>query len=98
MIATLPTQQQVDRIAQELAPDVVRIRMKTGRDWSDDPALHFRVVLSNDASRRDRLSDVTDAVRNRLRDELRLGELDHISYFRFRSQSEQAKLLDPAWE
>ena len=30
MITTLPTQEQVDRIARELPPDVVQIRMDVG--------------------------------------------------------------------
>jgi hypothetical protein len=98
MIATLPTQQQVDGIARELAPDVVRIRINVAQDWSGDPAIYFRVILSDEASRRDRLADVTGLVSEKLSDELRLAELDHISFFRFRSQSEQTTLRDTAWE
>ncbi len=55
MIATLPTQEQVDRIASGLAPDVVHIRFSTGRDWSEHPAFYFRVILSDKASRKERL-------------------------------------------
>ena len=98
MIATLPTQEQVNRIARDLAPDVVRIRFNVGHDWSEDPALYFRVILSDEASRGDRLAEVTGLVRGKLFDELRLAELEHIPYFRFRNQSEQAKLHDPAWD
>ncbi len=50
MIATLPTQEQVDRIAHDLAPDVVRIRLNIAQDWSGDPAIYFRVILSDEAS------------------------------------------------
>jgi hypothetical protein len=98
MIATLPTQEQVNRIARDLAPDVVRIRFNVGHDWSEDPALYFRVILSDEASRGDRLAEVTGLVRGKLFEELRLAELEHIPYFRFRNQSEQAKLHDPAWD
>ena len=98
VIATLPTQEQVDRIARDLAPDVVRIRFNVGQDWSDHPAVYFRVILSDEASQGDRLAEVTGLVSGRLADELRLAELDHIPYFRFRSQSEQAKLHDTAWD
>jgi hypothetical protein len=98
VIATLPTQQQVDRIARDLAPDVVRVRFNVGRDWSDDPAVYFRVILSDEASRGDRLAETTGRVSGKLLDELRLAELEHIPYFRFRSQSEQAKLHDTAWD
>ena len=98
MIATLPTQEQVDRIVQDLAPDVVHIRMRVGHDWSEDPAIYFRVILSDEASRRDRLLEIIQRVRGKVRNELGLDALEHFPYFRFRSQSEQAKLRDPAWE
>ena len=98
VIATLPTQEQVDRIARDLAPDVVRIRFNVGQDWSEHPAVYFRVILSDQASRSDRLPDVTGLVSGKLFDELRLAGLEHIPYFKFRSQSEQAKLHDTAWD
>jgi hypothetical protein len=97
MIATLPTQEQVDRIARDLAPDVVRIRLSVKPDWNENPALYFRVTMSDEASRKDRLWDATELVRAKLFDELRLEELDYQPYFNFRSNSEQAELQDPAW-
>jgi len=98
VITTLPTQEQVDRIASDLAPDVVHIRMRVGHDWSEHPAIYFRVILSDEASRRERLLEITQRVRGRVRNELGLDDLEHFPYFRFRSQSEQAQLRDPAWE
>jgi hypothetical protein len=98
MIATLPTQQQVDEIARDLAPDVVRIRVMIGHDWSEHPAIYFRVVLSDDASRRDRLAGVVGAVRSRMYEKLALSESNHIPYFKFRSEGEQSKLQDAAWD
>jgi hypothetical protein len=98
VIATLPTQEQVDRIARDLAPDVVHIRMDVGHDWSDHPAIYFRVILSDEASRRDRLGDVVELVREKVYNELGFAGLDHIPYVRFRSRSEQAQLRDPVWE
>jgi hypothetical protein len=98
MIDTRPTKEQVEQIARDLAPDVVRIRFNVGQDWSEHPAIHFRVTLSDAASRPDRLADVTGIVRARLFDELGLSESDLIPYFGFRSQSEQARLKDEAWD
>ena len=98
MIAALPTQEQVDRIARDLAPDVVRIRLNVWHDWSEHPAIYFRVILSDEASRLDRLKDVAGRVRGRLFDELGLDNLDHLPYFRFRSQSEQAVLQEKSWD
>jgi hypothetical protein len=97
MTAALPTQEQVDRIARDLAPDVVRIRLDVKPDWTDDPALFFRVTLSDEASRRNPLREITGLVRAKVAEELRLEELDLHPYFRFRSYSEQAKLQDPTW-
>jgi hypothetical protein len=98
MIETLPTQEQVDQVARELAPDVVRIRLLVSEDWSGDPALYFRVILSDEASRREPLLAVTRLVRAKVAEELRLEESDRHPYFRFRSESEQAKLREPLWE
>lgn len=95
--AALPTQEQVDRIAEELKPDVVRIRFQIGRDWSDDPSIKFRVVLSDEASRPERLPESTAKVRDHLAASLRLEDLDHIAYFRFRSRSEQEALGGEQW-
>jgi hypothetical protein len=97
-IATLPKQEQIDEFVRELAPDVVRIRLNVTRDWSDDPAIYFRVILSDEASQSDRLADVTGRVRAAIFDRLGLANLDHIPYFRFRSQSEQVKLQEKAWD
>lgn len=98
MIATLPTQQRIDEIAMDLAPDVVRIGFNLAQDWSEHLAIYFRVVLTDNASGGDRLAEVTGRATTKLFDELGLASLDYIPYFRFRSRSEQARLKDPAWE
>ena len=79
MIATTPTQEQVDQIARELALDVVRIRLRLRDDLSDD------------ASRPERLLTMTRVVRTRLENSPGLWESDRLLYIRFRSLSEQAK-------
>jgi hypothetical protein len=96
MIAALPTQEQVDQIARTLAPDV---RFNVSHDWSGDPAIYFRVLLSDEAaSHRERLVEVAGRVEHALSDGLGLADLDHISYFHFRTQSEQAGLREKAWD
>lgn len=97
MIDTRLNEVAVQRIASGLAPDVVRIRFNVGRDWSEHAAVYFRVTLSDAASRRDRLAAVAGMVRERVVDELGLSESDPISYFRFRSESEQAQLKSETW-
>jgi len=97
MIATLPTQERVDQVARELAPDVIRIRMDIGHDWAESPAIYFRVILSDEVTR-EQLWEVTERVRQKLRDDLGLDALEHISYFKFRGYGEQAELQDKAWD
>ena len=97
MIDTRLNEEEVERVAKGLAPDVVRIRFNVGRDWSDHLAVYFRVILSDAASRRDRLAEVTAKVRERLVNELGLPESEPIPYFRFRSESEQAQLMEQSW-
>lgn len=97
MTAALPTEEQADRVARELAPDVVRIRFRIDKDWVEDPAIFFLVVLSDDASRSERLGEVADRAETIIRDRLHLDELGHISYFNFRSASEHAQLEDAPW-
>ena len=54
----------VTKAAQQLAPDVVHIRYSFGEDWSGAGAIFFRVVLSDQASRRDHLRVIARKVSN----------------------------------
>lgn len=94
----VPTREQLEQVTRDLAPDVVRIRCQASLDWSGDAALYFRVILSDDASRASRLEAVTKEVKSRLFEALDLSESDPIPYFRFRSESEQAKIREQSWE
>jgi hypothetical protein len=82
---------------KELAPDVQWIRHEIASEWSGDQAIYFRVMLSNDASRDARLGKVTKRVESLLSEKLNLDESDLLSYFSYRSRSEQAVLKEPAW-
>ncbi len=48
----------VAEAASKLGKDVVRIRHSIGTDSAGDPAIFFRIVLSDDASREATLADV----------------------------------------
>jgi hypothetical protein len=87
----------VEEIRQEFGRDVVRIRYDIGEDWTGTPAIFFRVLLADRASRRDRLGRITRAISDRLWDDFRLAELGLRPYFDFRNVSEQAELKDSAW-
>lgn len=85
-------------LERKLYPDVVRIKHSIGDDWGGDSAIHFRVVLSDAASEPERLHAVTSRVRELIDSEVDpLNSWGLLSYVRFRSQSEQAMLQEPAW-
>jgi hypothetical protein len=89
----------VKTIEEKFSPDVVRIRYHTGFDWNGGPAVFFRILLSDHASRRENLGDITERVGRELSDEfLRLGDSEYFPYTTFRSKTEQDKLKDPQWE
>ena len=89
--------QQVLETALAFPEDVVGIRYSVGHDWSGDPALFFRVLLSDEASREEMLGDITGRVSSKLFDDLQGRHSDYIPYFYFRSKSEQDRLHDPEW-
>ena len=94
----MPTQEQVDQIVRELAPDVVRIRFTADWDWTGDPAFHFKIVLSDDAMRSERFLEVRGRVRARVVEGMGLADSGRIPYFRFRGESDQAKIREASWE
>jgi hypothetical protein len=88
---------RVKAVARKLAPDVVRIRYEITLDSTDDEAIYFRILLSDDASREERRREVTKRVESELSKRLKLDDLGLMWYPSFRSESEQAMLKEPAW-
>jgi hypothetical protein len=84
-------------VVRELSPSVLRISYEIAQDWSGQWAIFFRVLLSDEASRRDHLRDVAGRVVSRMSDRLDLPGLGLFPYFAFRSQAEQIELNEPAW-
>lgn len=78
--------------------EVVHVRYNFDYDSGGDPALYFRIVLSDSASREDTLGDVVRRIEAALDDELEpYVNWGLIPYFRFRSASENAQRRDPEW-
>lgn len=81
-----------------LGTEVVRLRYTVGTNWSDEPAIYFKVLLSDQASRRDRLHDVTSRVEAVIQERLDpINSWGLIPYYNFRSQTEHDAMKDPAW-
>ncbi len=87
----------VDRAVLKMGDDVVRVRHVISEDTIGEPALYFRIVLSDDASQRSRLSEVTNRIETILSDDVRPWEMGLTPYFRYRSKSEMAVLSEPEW-
>ena len=91
---------EVERAKLKLGPSVVRVKHSIGDDMSGEPAIYFRIVLTDAASNEETLAEVTGQISKILFDELLPYENWGLTpYFSFRSQSEQAKrdVLDTNW-
>ena len=78
---------------------VVRVRYDLGDDSTGDPAVFFRILLSDEAaSRRDQLREVASRVQTAIFQQLDpMDQWGVYPYFSYRSQAEQKQLNDPAW-
>ncbi len=95
-------QAQVDSIVAgaiaQLGKEVVRVRYSIRPDTTDDPAIYFRILLTDAASQRATLGEVTRKIRAILLKAINPYETwGLIPYFNFRSESEQAMRYDPEW-
>ena len=84
---------EVERIS---APDVAYIRFNISEDWSGDPAVYFRVMLSDQAAQ-NRLLEVAELVESRLEDRLDYESMGLRAYCHYRRQSDQARIRDKEW-
>lgn len=82
------------RARKAFARDVVRIRFNLGEDWTGDPAVYIRVVLTDEASEEEYLYDVAPRVRSKVRSEIKVEEIGLHPYISFRSQSETVQYKD----
>ncbi|MGO9261546.1 MAG: hypothetical protein ACLQU1_35370 [Bryobacteraceae bacterium] len=88
----------VEEVLKELSPAVQRIRYEIAQDWSGEWALFFSVLLSDEVSDRKNRREIVPRVIDSMSDRVYQAELGLFPHFHFRSQSEQAKHPDPAWE
>lgn len=91
---------EIEMIKRKLGPEVVRVRYSLGANHWDDPAIYFRIVITDAASKEEVLGDVTQEITRVFYDELRpLENWDLRPYFSFRNESEQAARegIDLAW-
>jgi hypothetical protein len=88
----------VAQVERQLHPHVIHIRHTFGNDWNGEPAVFFKILLSDAASRRDQLLDITNQISAAIVQQVEpLEQWGVLPYFNFRSQSEQAVLKEEAW-
>jgi hypothetical protein len=89
----------VDEFLKTLGPEVVRVRYNIGEDWMGDPALYFRVVLSDSVAHSPTaFHETARRIRRSIFDQLKsLENWDLFPYVNFRSNAEQVQLNDPKW-
>jgi hypothetical protein len=93
--------QKVEDVAKKFPAEVVRIRHIFSRDWDGDPAIYFRVVVTDEARRTIPLSELTRRIEDALIKDLALFTSEYslyIPYFEFRTMAEQNRSKDPQWE
>ena len=89
---------EVAKAIRKLGKDVVRVNYSLGEDSTGEPSIDFRIVLTDRASKENRLLAVTQRIVDTLFDELRPHEnWGLLPYFSFRSKSEQEERNDPEW-
>jgi hypothetical protein len=89
---------EIAKAIRKLAKEVVRASYNLGTDSTGEPSIFFRIVLTDAASREDKLAEVTGRIATILFDEIRPHEKwGLLPYFSFRSKSEQETRNDPEW-
>ena len=88
----------IAKAIRKLGKETVRVNYSFGEDSTGEPSIFFRVLLTDAASREDKLLGTIGRIEKILIDEIRPQEnWGLLSYFSFRSKSEQEGRNDPEW-
>ena len=86
-----------DAIA-DLGPDVIHVFYSLGEDWTGDPSIFFRIVLSDRSTEGDELLRTTRRVSSQITERLEpVEEWGLQPYFNYRSKSEHDELREKGW-
>jgi hypothetical protein len=89
---------EIAKAIRKLPNEAVRVNYNLGTDSTGEPSIFFRIVLTDAASKEDKLAQVTDRIAMMLFDGIRPHEnWGLLPYFSFRSKSEQEQRNDPEW-
>jgi hypothetical protein len=89
---------EIAKAVRKLRKEAVRVRYNFDTDSTGEPSIFFRIVLTDAASREDKIAEVARRIEKILDDDLHIYEnWGLLSYFSFRSESEQAQRHEPEW-
>jgi hypothetical protein len=87
----------VAKTASVLPHPIVSVTPTLGTDWNGESAVFFQIVLA-DGTPRGQLLALTKQISQDVVQQVRpLEEWGVLPYFNFRTQSEQARINEPAW-
>jgi hypothetical protein len=88
---------EIAKAVRKLGKEAVRVNYSLGTDSTGEPSIFFRIVLTDVASREDKLPAVTGRIATVLEEIRPYENWGLVPYFSFRSKSEQEKRNDPEW-
>jgi hypothetical protein len=80
-----------------LGPQVEHLFWRIEEDHTGEPSLKFRIVLTDEGSRRETLATTTGKIVQKLFDVVQPYDWGLRPYYTVRSASEHSRLIDPAW-
>jgi len=87
----------IEATASGLRHPVVSVTPSIGTDWNGESAVFFQIVLSDGTPRSQLLNlrkEISQAI---VRQVQPIEDWGVLPYFNFRTQSEQARVKEPAW-
>ena len=87
----------MEKAKEELGPDVIRIKTMIDDDWTGEPVIVFRVLISDAAVRKNGIGPISRRVSKRIENDEAVEASRLFPHFRFRTDAEQAALKDKDW-
>ena len=88
----------VEKVVATLGPNVVRVRYNFEPDSTGDPAVFFRVLLTDEAAKRERLLSVIKEIERAIVWGVEpLEQWGVLPYFDYRSETEQNRMKTSIW-
>jgi hypothetical protein len=94
--------EKLDAAIAEIKPllgkDVVRLKHTIEENWSGQPSIYFRILLTDRAAKPPGMYKTARRIEHIIEEHIDpINSWDLIPYYRFRSQSEQKMLKEAAW-